>query len=260
MEPPPAPHCRYRFPTQIISYAARPYHLFSLGLQDVELRLAERGIVVSCETVRRWCRKFGEGLGDRLRRHRPPPGDKWHLGEVFIRIQGVQHCLRRTVDQHGVVVDTLAQGRRNASAAKRFFKRLLKGPQYVPRVIVIGKLRRYGVAQQQLLTNVEHRQSRYFNNCAEISHRPTRRREVGIKLQILRAGAEFPLRACICPWLLPSTPILDDCHQLPCHPFGGIQCLQAGDARTACRVTRTTSTKWVPCHLRKVNLTMATFT
>ena len=152
-------------------------NVFSLSLRDVELLLAERGVVVSHETVRRWCQKFGESFAVRLRRRRPRPGDKWHLDEVFIRIQGVQHYLWRAVDQDGVVLDILVQERRNGKAAKRFFKRLLKGLQYVPRVIITDKLRSYGVAQRRLLPNVEHRQSRYLNNRAENSHRPTRRRE-----------------------------------------------------------------------------------
>jgi putative transposase len=75
------------------------------------------------------------------------------------------------------VLDILVQPRRDGNAAKRFFKRLLKGLQYVPRVLVTDKLRSYGVAQRQLLPGVEHRQSRYLNNRAENSHRPTRRRE-----------------------------------------------------------------------------------
>ena len=86
-----------------------------------------------------------------LRRRRPRPGDKWHLDEVFIRIRGVQHYLWRAVDQDGVVLDILVQERRDGKAAKRFFRRLLKGLQYVPRVIVTDKLRSYGVAQRHLL-------------------------------------------------------------------------------------------------------------
>jgi putative transposase len=89
----------------------------------------------------------------------------------------VQHYLWRAVDQDGVVLDILVQARRDAQAAKRFFKRLLAGLHYEPRVIVTDKLRSYGVAQRQLLPDVEHRQSRYLNNRAENSHRPTRRRE-----------------------------------------------------------------------------------
>ncbi len=177
MKPPPDPHYRHRFSAEIISYAIWLYHVFSLSLRDVELLLAERGIIVSYETVRRWCKKFGASFADRLRRRRPRPGDKWHMDEVFVRLQGVQHYLWRTVDQNGVVLDILVQARRDAKAAKRFFRRLLKGLQYVPRVIVIDKLRSYGVARRQLLLDVEHRQSRYLNNRAENSHRPTRRRE-----------------------------------------------------------------------------------
>src|SRR3984957_4991317 len=177
MMPPPDPHYRHRFPAEIISHAVWLSHVFSLSLRDVELILAERGIVVSHETVRRWCKKFAGSFADRLRRRRPQPGDKWHMDEVFIRIQGVQHYLWRAVDQDGVVLDILVQARRDAQAAKRFFKRLLAGLQYGPRVIVTDKLRSYGVAQRQLLPGVEHRQSRYLNNRAENSHRPTRRRE-----------------------------------------------------------------------------------
>ena len=173
----PDPHFRHRFPAEIISHAVWLYHVFSLSLRDVELILAERGGVVSYETVRRWCKKFGASFADRLLRRRPRPGDKWHMDEVFIRIQGVQHYLWRAVDQEGVVLDILVQPRRDANAAKRFFKRLLKGLQYVPRVLVTDKLRSYGVAQRQLLPGVEHRHSRYLNNRAENSHRPTRRRE-----------------------------------------------------------------------------------
>ena len=119
--------------------------MFSLSLRDVELLLAERGIVVSYETVQRWCKQFGQTFASRLRHRRPRRGDKWYLDEVFIRFRGVQHCLWRAVDQHGVVLDILVQGRRHSNAAKRFFRRLLKGLQYVPRVIATDKLRSYGV-------------------------------------------------------------------------------------------------------------------
>jgi putative transposase len=177
MKPPPDPSYRHRFPTQIISYAVWLYHVFSLSLRDVELLLAERGIKVSYETVRRWCRKFAASFAERMRRRRPQPGDKWHMDKVFIRIRGVQHYLWRAVDQNGVVLDILVQARRDTSAAKRFFRRLLKGLQYEPRVIVNDKLRSCGVVKRELLPNAEHRQSRYLNNRAENSHRPTRRRE-----------------------------------------------------------------------------------
>ena len=89
MKPPPT-HYRHRFPAEIIGHAVWLYHVFSLSLRDVELLLAERGIVVSYETVRRWCKQFGQTFASRLRHRRPRRGDKWYLDEVFIRIRGVQ--------------------------------------------------------------------------------------------------------------------------------------------------------------------------
>ena len=177
MKSPPDPDYRHRFPAEIFSRAVWLYYTFSLSFRDVELLLADRGIVVSYETVRRWCKKFGESFANRLRRRRPRPRDKWYMDEVFIRIQGVQHYLWRAVDQEGVVLDIPVQKRRDGKAAKRFFRRLLKDLQYEPRVIVTDKLKSYDVAQRSLLPNVEHRRSRYLNNRAENSHRPTRRRE-----------------------------------------------------------------------------------
>jgi putative transposase len=112
--------------------------------------------------------------------HAPPPTTawrKWYMDEVFIRISGVQHYLSRAVDQDGVVLDILVQPRRDAKAAKRVFRRLLKGLQYELRVIITDKQKSYGVAQREIPPKVEHRQSRYLNNRAENSHRPTRRRE-----------------------------------------------------------------------------------
>ena len=97
--------------------------------------------------------------------------------QVFIRMRGQIHYLWRAIDQYGHVLDILVQSRRSAKAAKRFFRKLLKGFQYVPRVIVTDKLRSYAAAKREILPGVKHRQSRYLNNCAEVSHQPTRRRE-----------------------------------------------------------------------------------
>jgi putative transposase len=177
MKKPPDPHHRHRFPADLISHAVWLYHVFSLSFRDVELLLAERGVIVSYESVRRWCLKFGSAFADNLRRRRPRPGDKWHLDEVFIRVQGELRYLWRAVDQNGVVLDILVQSRRDGAAAKRFLKRLLKGLQYTPRVLITDKLKSYGVAKREVLPDVEHRESRYLNNRAENSHRPTRQRE-----------------------------------------------------------------------------------
>ena len=133
--------------------------------------------MVTHESIRHWSWKFGADFARRLRRRRPQPGDTWHLDEVFIRIRGVLHYLWRAVDQHGVVLDILVQDRRSGAAAKRFFRHLLQGLRCKPRRLIIDGLRSYGVAQRAILPSVRHRTSRYLNNRAENSHRPTRRRE-----------------------------------------------------------------------------------
>jgi putative transposase len=177
MTPMPDPYRGFRFPAEIIGHAVWLYHCFSLSLREVETILAQRGIVVSYESIRAWGLRFGRTFANALKRRRPRPGDKWHLDEVFIRIRGKLHDLWRAADQHGTVLDVLVQSRRDTKAAKRFFKKLLKGLRYVPRVIVTDKLRSYGAAKRKILPGVEHRQSRYRNNRAEVSHQPTRRRE-----------------------------------------------------------------------------------
>jgi len=121
--------------------------------------------------------KFGQPYANALQRRRPQPGDKWHLDAVFLTIHGERHYLWRAVDQDGHVLDILVQSRRNKKAAKKFFRKLLKGLTYVPRVIIMDKLKSYGVAKREILPGVEHRQHRYLNNRAENSHQPTRQRE-----------------------------------------------------------------------------------
>jgi len=139
--------------------------------------MARRGVEVSYETIRQWCLKFGQTYANALRRRRPRPGDKWHLDEVVLKIKGKLCYLWRAVDQEGVVLDILVQSRRNTKAATKFFKKLLKGLEYVPRVIITDKLRSYGAAKKKLLPRVEHRQHKHLNNRAENSHQPTRVRE-----------------------------------------------------------------------------------
>src|SRR5437879_8734501 len=112
-----------------------------------------------------------------LRHRRAKPGDKWHLDEVFLTIKGKRQYLWRAVDQHGNVLDILVQSRRNKQAAKRFFRKLLKGLKYAPRVIITDKLASYGAAKKEILPSVEHRKHKGLNNRAENSHHPTRQRQ-----------------------------------------------------------------------------------
>src|SRR5215510_9142173 len=168
---------RYRFPGELISHAVWLSYRFLLSSRDVEEILAERGIAVSYETIRRWCRKFGPTFADGLRRRRPRPGDKWHCDEVQLKINGRKHWLWRAVDQEGIVLDILVQARRNQEAAETFLRRVVDGCGYRPRVVITDKLASYPPAVRRVLPGVEHRRHKGLNNRAENSHRPTRRRE-----------------------------------------------------------------------------------
>jgi putative transposase len=131
MRPPPGPYYRHRFPAEIISHAIWLYHVFSLSPRDVELLLAERGVVVSYESIRQWCKKFDQTFASRLRRRRPRPGDKWHMDEVLIRIEGVRHYLWAAVDQDGVVLDILVQPRQRQSR-EALLSTAAEGPSVYP--------------------------------------------------------------------------------------------------------------------------------
>jgi len=172
---------RHRFPPDIISYAVWLYYRFNLSHRDIEDLLAERGITVSYESIRLWCKKFGPKFARRLKRKHQGYGDTFYIDEVFVKINGKQHYLWRAVDQDGEVVDVLLQTRRDGAAAKRFFKRLLKSHGGEPRKIITDKLRSYGVAHRQLMPDVVHDTSQYANNRAELSHQPTRVRERGMR-------------------------------------------------------------------------------
>src|SRR6476619_1911434 len=133
---------RHRFPAEIISHCVWLYFRFALSFRDIEEMLAMRGVILTYETVREWCLKFGQTYANDLRRRSPRPSDRWHLDEVFLKINGRIHYLWRAVDQDGEVLDILVQSRRNKKAAKKFFRKLLKGLRYVAHMIVTDKVRR----------------------------------------------------------------------------------------------------------------------
>ena len=167
----------HRFPVEIIGYAIWVYHRFSMSLRDVEDLLAERGIDVSYETIRRWCEKFGPNYVRKLKRRQGRLGDTWYLDEVFIRINGQQQYLWRAVDQDGDVIDILVQPRRDQRATERFLRRLVRGQGRTPFRMVTDKLRSYGAARRRIFPGVPHDTGQYANNRAELSHQPTRVRE-----------------------------------------------------------------------------------
>ncbi len=143
--------------------------------------MAQRGIIVSRESIRLWCNKFGSKYSTRLGKKHRGYGDTFFIDEVFIKIDGKQHYLWRAVDQDGEIVDVFLQKHRDATTAKLFFKRLLKKHHDEPRKIVTDKLRSFGVAHRELIPNAIHDTSQYANNRTELSHQPTRVRERGMR-------------------------------------------------------------------------------
>ena len=151
----------HRYPVEIIDCCVWLYFRFPLSFREVEELMLVRGVIVSYETIRQWCARFGAEYACRLRRRQPRPGDKWHLDEVFVTINGRRHHLWRAVDQDGSVLDILVQRRRDAKAAKRFFRTLLNRQCTSPRVLVIDPLCSYAVAHREAMASVQHRQQRY---------------------------------------------------------------------------------------------------
>jgi transposase-like protein len=167
----------YRFPPEIIQQAIWLYLRFTLSFRDVEDLLAERGIMVSYETVRRWVNHFGPKIAADLRKRRPKPHTTWHLDEVYLKIDGRMVYLWRAVDAEGEVLDVLVQAKRNKRAALKLMRKLLKNYGFVPDKLVTDDLRSYRAAVHDLGISNRHVRGRWRNNRAENSHQPTRRRE-----------------------------------------------------------------------------------
>lgn len=180
-------YARHRYPKEVIAYAVWLYHRFCLSYRDVEDLLAERGIIVSYETIRQWCLKFAHVYAQRIRRSRGRIGDKWHIDEVFVTIRGKRYYLYRAIDQYGNILDVLLLERRNRQAVLQFLKRLRMAYPRAPRVIVTDKLRSYRAALRTIFPGVEHRQHKGLNNRIEASHRRTRKRQ--------RFMQQFPSRS-----------------------------------------------------------------
>lgn len=168
---------RYRFPPVIIHHAIWLYARFTLSFRDVEVLLAERGIDVSYETVRRWFLKFGLPIAENLRRSRPLPSASWHLDEMIIKIRGRKYWLWRAIDDEGEVLDFLVQRRRCARSARRLLRKLLKKQGFAPTRITTDKLKSYAFAILKERLCGFHDQGLRANNRAENSHQPVRRRE-----------------------------------------------------------------------------------
>jgi putative transposase len=153
------------------------YLRFTLSYRDVEDLLAERGLDVSYETVRRWVLKFGPTIARNLRQRRPRPSDRWHLDEMVVRIAGKHMYLWRAVDHEGEVLDMLAQRRRDKRAALRLMRKLLRKRGFAPKSLTTDKLGSYRAAFRHLGLTCHHEQGLRKNNRAANSHQTVRRRE-----------------------------------------------------------------------------------
>jgi putative transposase len=151
----PSRYSGYRFPREIISYAIWAYHRFCLSFRDVEDLLAERGIIVSYESIQQWCEKFGPDFARKLKRREGRLGDCWHLDEILLRMNGKLQYLWRAVDQDGDVIDILVQPHRDQRAAERFFRRLLRDQGIEPLRIITDKLKSYSAAIRTIPSQCE---------------------------------------------------------------------------------------------------------
>jgi transposase-like protein len=182
----------YRFPPEVIDHAIWLYLRFSLSFRDVEDLLAERGIAISYETVRRWVNHFGPSIATELRKRRPRPHAVWHLDEVYLKIDGRMAYLWRAVDAEGEVLDVLVQSKRNKHAALKLMRKLLKKYAFVPERLVTDDLRSYGATARALGLERLHERGRWRNNRAENSDQPTRRREHKMqRFKSVRSAQEF---------------------------------------------------------------------
>ncbi len=205
MSLPTASYRQHRYPAEIIAHCVRLSYRFPLSYRGVEEMMFERGVVVSYESIRRWCLKFGPLFAAELRRRRPQPKPKWHLDEMHIKMQGKTYHLWRAVDADGMVLDILMQERRNQAAAETFLRRLVESYPEEPRVTVTDKLGSYGPAIKAVLPRTDQRKHKGLNNRAENSHQPTRQRERAMRRFTSPAQAQGflepfgPIRGHFCP-------------------------------------------------------------
>src|SRR4051795_2940312 len=192
--PPPDPSGHHQDSAiALIQHAVWLYLRFTLSYRDVEELLAERGLDVSYETVRRWVLKFGPLIARKLGKGRPRPSARWHLDEMVVRIAGKRMYLWRAVDHEGEVLDMLVQRRRDTQAALRLMRKLLKKQGFAPKSLVTDKLGSYGSAFRRLRLTCPHDRGRRKNNRARNSHQIVRRRERKMRrFKSSRSAQRFP--------------------------------------------------------------------
>ncbi len=206
---------RHRFPPALIAHAVWRSCRSARSYRDVAELLAERGVLVTYETVRQWCRAFGPPYANALRRRRPQPGDTWPPGEVFIGSNGQMHHRWRAVDQDGTVLAILVQAWRDKRAATRFSRTVLTGRRDVPRAVSTDKRARYDAAKRDILPGVAHRRHTGLNNRAEHARQPTRARAADAAVRVTGARPALPRRVWPDRGPLPPAPPPSACPRLP---------------------------------------------
>ena len=193
----PISYARHRFPPDVIRHAVWLYLRFTLSYRDVEDLLAQRGLMVSNESIRRWVLKFGPIIAKNLRAIRPKPHSRWHLDEMMISIAGRQMYVWRAVDSEGEVLEILVQPQRDKAAALRLLRKLFRRQGFVPTVIVTDKLRSYGAALREIGFSGLHEQGLRANNRAEkFSSAASTTRTKDARFQINQVGSAFFFRPC----------------------------------------------------------------
>jgi len=178
---PKTPFYRFNSSPEVIRLVVMMYVKYPLSLRNVEDLLFERGIDICHETVRFWWNRFGPIFASEIKRKRSAhlrqhTQWRWHLDEVYVKINGQMHYLWRAVDHESEVLESLATKERDKAAALKLMKRLMK--RYgKPEVVVTDRLRSYGAAMKAIGNQERQEVRRWLNNRAENSHQPFRRRE-----------------------------------------------------------------------------------
>jgi transposase-like protein len=196
--PPKSAFAGFRFPSEVIVVAVRWYLRFNLSYRDVEELLVERGVEVDHVTVYRWVQRFTPLLADAARFCRRAPGDRWFVDETYVKVNGVWRYVYRAIDQHGQVVDVLVSVRRDADAARRFFRRALATVKVTPTEVVTDAAAVYPGVLDELLPAAWHHVEQYANNPIEADHgqlkhrlRPMRGLRTVRTAQVVIAGHAF---------------------------------------------------------------------
>lgn len=196
--PPKSAFAGFRFPPEVIVVAVRWYLRYGLSYRDVEELLVERGVEVDHVTVYRWVQRFSPLLADAARFRRHSPGDRWFVDETYVKVNGVWRYVYRAVDQYGQVIDVLVSARRDAQAARRFFRRALTTLKVTPHEVVTDAAAVYPAVLDALVPSAWHHVEQYATNPIEADHsqlkhrlRPMRGLRTDRTAAVIMAGHAF---------------------------------------------------------------------